>query len=81
MEKEVIYIEKGVIALIEDNGEIKYYRQIGITDMPDKKIYNDIDRNKLDDEILEYKEIPKEYSIYFEDESIMGKAENTYRGV
>lgn len=70
----VLCIEKAIIALIEEDGEINFYRQRGIEN------YSIADRRKfvrddlLDEKWSTYKEIPSNYSISFEDPYIMGKA-------
>lgn len=73
-----ISIDKGIILLIEPDGKLGNYRQRGIGAL------NPQLRNKLIQVgLLAYnwecfKELPRNYSIEFEDEEIMGKARATF---
>ena len=73
-----ISIDKGIITLIEPDGMINYYRQRGINTIDAPVKAQLIKRGLLDSNWDKVKELPKHYSISFEDEEIMGKARATY---
>ena len=73
-----IVIINGIIQLIEPDGQIGFYRQRGIQTLSPSTIINDIRAGKLNAHWKEYKELPKNWSISYEDEEIMGKALATY---
>lgn len=73
-----ISIEMGIITLIEPNGTIGLYRQRGIQRL-DKHLESQlIAMGLLDSGWRQFKELPKNWSISFEDEEIMGKARATF---
>lgn len=74
-----VSIEQGVIQLIEPNGEIGWYRQRGITGrLTQHQIAIAVNTKLLHPRIFELQELPKNYSISFEDEEIQGKACATF---
>lgn len=73
-----ISIIGGIITLIEPNGNIGYYRQRGIQTMEPMRITRLIRAGSLDPNWRSVKELPRNWSIEFEDEEIMGKARATY---
>lgn len=81
MEREylvAIEIDAGLITLIMPDGYIGVYRQRGIGSLSDEEINILISKGYLDVEWRNYKELPKNWSISFEDEEIMGKARATF---
>lgn len=73
-----ISIDRGIITLIEPDGSINYYRQRGMNTIPVNQIKVLIAKGLLDPNWKQVKELPKHYSISYEDEEIMGKARATY---
>lgn len=76
-----IYIDKGIIQLIEPDGRIGWYRQRGIQRLPESVILNLRVRGLLDNRWKQAKELPRNWSISFEDPEIMGKAQATFPGL
>lgn len=68
----------GIITLIDENGEIKYYRQRGITQLSDEFKMQLINVGFLDRYWYNYKELPRDITVSFEDEEIMGKASASF---
>lgn len=75
---EAICIDKGVITLIEEDGEIVSYKQLGIDGLSEREKREFIQDGILAEDIEIYDTIPEDYEIYFEDEEIMGKAERYF---
>lgn len=73
-----ICIMQGIIELIEPNGEIGYYRQRGIKALSPSVRDRVIKDGFLDKNWGKYPELPKNYTIYFEDPEIMGRAVATF---
>lgn len=73
-----ISISRGIITLIEPDGTIAEYRQRGITRLSPQMIYVAIVMGALDSNWAAYRELPKHYSISFEDEDIMGRASASF---
>lgn len=73
-----VAIDKGIITLIEPEGMIGFYRQRGIRALSDRQREMLIKNNLLDERWAQAKELPKHWSIAFEDEEIMGKARATF---
>lgn len=73
-----ISIVNGIIMLIETDGQLSYYRQRGISTLSDSEIANEIKCGRLDGRWKDVQELPRNYSIYYEDEEIMGRATATY---
>jgi len=71
-------IVAGIISLIDENGELKYYRQRGITNLPDEFKTMLVSVGFLNRNWYTFKELPKHITIKFEDEVIMGKASATF---
>lgn len=73
-----ISIEAGIIMLIEPEGSIGFYRQRGIGSLsaPVRAVL--IRNGLLDSKWNTVKELPKNWTIEFEDEEIMGKARATF---
>lgn len=74
-----LMIEGGLINLIEPSGNIGVYRQRGIKRLGEQKIKVLINKGYLAANWELYKELPKNWSIYYEDEEIMGKARVTFK--
>jgi len=71
-------IKKGVITLLDENGDIKYYLQRGIEGMSFMKKAELARMNLLDfNASVEYKDLPQGYKLEFKDAS-MGRACTTY---
>lgn len=80
-----IAIRKGIIQLIKPNGEIGYYRQRGIEGYLKKYCQNSAEMEKsliksgrLVKDWRNYPELPRNWSISFEDTEIMGRAYATF---
>lgn len=73
-----ISIDMGIITLIGENGTIENYRQRGIGAIPANVRALLISKKLLHPRWDTAKELPRHYSIVFEDEEIMGKARATY---
>lgn len=73
-----VSIEQGVIELIEPNGAINWYRQRGIDKLTQEQVAIAVNAKILHPRIFELQELPKNYSISFEDEEIQGKARTTF---
>lgn len=80
-----VAIKAGIIQLIAPNGEICYYRQRGIDSYLRKYCQNStemekslIKSGKLVKDWKNYPELPKSWSISFEDPEIMGRAYATF---
>lgn len=73
-----ISIDAGIITLIEPEGSIGYYRQRGIGRLKDFEIRQLISMGMLNPNWAKLKELPRNWSIEFEDEEIMGKARATF---
>lgn len=75
-----ISIDSGIITLIEPNGSISNYRQRGIQRLPKSIIATEIKAGNLNPLWEKIPELPRNYSIEFEDPEIMGRALATYPG-
>lgn len=73
-----IYIDKGIIQLIDPDGNVRFYRQRGIQTLSKMQIVGDIAAGLLDHRWESCQELPKNYSISFEDPEIQGRALATY---
>ncbi len=73
-----VSIERGIITLIQPDGSIGFYRQRGLGMISDINKQRLINRNLLDPRWKMVKELPKNWSIEFEDEEIMGKARASF---
>lgn len=73
-----ISIEAGLIFLIEPNGELGWYRQRGIKTLTEAEIRSEVASGRLNPAWAKYPELPRNYSISFEDPEIMGVARATY---
>lgn len=73
-----ISIERGIITLVGENGEIEMYRQRGIGAIPANVKTLLVHKRLLHPRWNEFKELPRHYSVVFEDEEIMGRARATY---
>lgn len=76
-----ISIEAGIITLIDNNGNVVQYRQRGLNKFNENQIKKLIQYGLLNMDWKEYKELPKNISIEFEEPSIMGKAQATYPSI
>ena len=74
----VIDIRCGLITLVDPAGFVGVYRQRGIGNLSDEVKALAISKGLLASDWKTYKELPKHWSIYFEDESVQGKAKATY---
>lgn len=73
-----VTIVAGIITLIDENGIMCYYRQRGITNIPPQiKLYL-INAGFLHRNWNNFKELPSNISIKYEDEEILGKARATF---
>lgn len=73
-----VSIYKGVITLIDENGDIKHYMQRGVEALSMMKKAELGRQNLLDfNSALAYKDLPKDISVEFEDPS-QGKVYVTY---
>lgn len=73
-----VTIVAGIITLIDENGKICYYRQRGITNIPPQvKLYL-VNAGFLHRNWINFKELPSNISIKYEDEDIIGKARATF---
>lgn len=68
----------GIIELIDENGEIVYYRQRGINQIPQDVKVMLINKGMLNRYWANYKELPKYISISYEDEEVMGRASASF---
>lgn len=73
-----ISIEAGIITLIEPDGNIGYYRQRGLGALDNLTIAYLVQSRQLNPNWRQVKELPRNWSIEFEDEEIMGKARATF---
>ena len=73
-----IAIHKGIIQLIDPDGQIVCYRQRGIQTLGKEIIASEIRKGYLHNLWQNYKELPANWSISFEDPEIMGRALATY---
>lgn len=73
-----ITIDRGIITLIGETGAIETYRQRGIGALSQSVKTLLIGKNLLHPRWEQAKELPRHYSIFFEDEEIMGKARATF---
>lgn len=78
-ELTAITIFGGIITLLEEDGTIGRYRQRGIDKLSRKTIDGLIWEGKLSPNWREFKELPKNYNIHFEDEWVMGKANANFK--
>lgn len=74
-----ISIQKGIINVIEPNGEIGAYAQKGIKTLSQASLHELIYKGALDPTALILTEIPANYNISFEEPSIMGRASKTFK--
>lgn len=68
----------GIIELIDENGDIVYYRQRGINQIPQDIKVVLINKGMLNRYWANYKELPKHISISYEDEEVMGRASASF---
>lgn len=68
----------GIIELIDGNGDIVYYRQRGINQIPVDVRNLLMSKGMLNRYWANYKELPKHVSIFYEDEDIMGRAQASF---
>ena len=73
-----VSIMNGIITLIEDDGTIQCYRQRGITRLSKAAIEQEVRGGRLVSSWMKYRELPANFSIYFVDPEIMGRALATY---
>lgn len=73
-----VAIHQGLIQLIEPDGTIAIYRQRGIGSLSDMALIAAVREGKLSSDYVRFKELPRNYRIYFEDETIMGRAQATF---
>lgn len=74
-----VSVYKGIITLIDENGEIQHYLQRGIEKMTLKRKAELGRKNLLDfNGAVAYKDLPPNISIEFEDTQIQGRAYVTY---
>lgn len=73
-----ISIDAGIITLIQPNGQIGYYRQRGIQTLSNQAKQAQISSGKLNQMWENIPELPRNWSISFEDTEIMGRALATF---
>ena len=71
-------IKSGIITLIDENGNIVYYRQRGIDKLTNEQRAKLIHYGLLASNWDKYRELPKYISISYEDPTIMGRARASY---
>ena len=74
-----IQIEAGIITLIRPDGNIDCYRQRGINQIDNNLKIKLIRAGCLNPNWSKYTELPRNWSISFEDEEIMGHAYATFQ--
>lgn len=74
-----ISVDRGLITLVERDGSLATYRQRGINKLTPGQLEAAIRVGKLHPRVLNYKELPSNYDIYFEDPTVMGKPHKTFR--
>lgn len=74
-----ISITRGLVLLIDLDGEIRAYRQRGINTLTQGEINKEVQMGRLISTWETYNELPKNYSISFEEPRIMGRAVATYQ--
>ena len=74
-----IDITGGIITLIEPDGTIGRYRQRGMQRAGAAKINQLVQAGIINPNWHMFKELPKNYSISFEDEDVQGRAYATFR--
>jgi hypothetical protein len=73
-----VTIVAGIITLIDENGQVCYYRQRGITNIsPQAKLYL-VNAGFLHRNWNQFKELPSNVTIRYEDEELLGKARATF---
>lgn len=73
-----IQIVAGIITLIDEDGQIVFYRQRGISKFSRRQLKVLIGSGLLDERWRMFEEIPKNINIYYEDPEIKGKARIRY---
>ena len=73
-----ISIDRGVIQLIDPDWNVAYYTQRGIREYSKAQINVLISRGKLHPNWANIPELPKNWSISYEEPSIMGRAYATF---
>lgn len=73
-----VTIDKGIITLLDEYGRIQQFRQRGIKRIPEVTRKRLIYMNELERDWEEYRELPRDVTISFEDEFIMGKARASF---
>lgn len=81
-----VAIDRGIINLLDEYGRMQSFRQRGIKRIPEITRKRLVYIGELDGNWGEYKELPRDVTISFEDEDIMGKARasfpiNKYKGI
>ena len=74
-----LYVVKGMISLIDTDGEVRVYRQRGIQRLSEVEIAKEIKEGRLNKDWKQYKEVPNNYSVSFECPDIQGRCLVTYR--
>lgn len=69
-----VSINAGIITLIEPNGNIGYYRQRNIQNLGVQKRACLVKIGALNKDWAKYKELPRNYSISYEEPEIQGRA-------
>lgn len=75
---KVITIIAGIITLVDENGNIVFYRQRGISKIDAQTRLVLMNVGFLHRDWSNYKELPSDVSIRYEDEEILGKAKATF---
>lgn len=73
-----VSIIAGIITVINENGQFEVYRQRGINKLSQEVIITLINVGFLHRNWRDYKELPSNITIKYEDEEILGKAKATF---
>lgn len=77
-ELTAIAIYQGVMTVIDEYGNVVYYRQRGIDKLSRDKLRAAIASGLLQANILDIPELPKQYKVVYEREDICGKAPEVF---
>lgn len=78
-EAMVISIHMGVITMLDEYGNLVYYKQRGIARMGKANKEKLIQMGRLDPEIDLFRPLPSQYKLVWEDGSVMRKPEETFK--
>jgi len=72
-------ISGGIITLLDEEGNLSYYKQKGIARMGRDRKERLIREGVLDREVDRFKALPSKYRLVWEDASVMGRPEDTFK--